>query len=74
VEEQGDADAAPVLLDAGKGFEIDFHQHWNDHQPDQHRHRQIDLSDLRRAEKLEKARHKMAQRDAEDDAQYRPKW
>ena len=40
--------------------EIDLEQHRNDHQPDQHRDRQVDLRDRRRAERMEQARQRPA--------------
>ena len=52
--------------------EIDLDQHRHDHQPDQHRHRQVDLGDLGAADGLEDARHDVAERDAGDDAQRDP--
>ena len=52
--------------------EIDLHQHRDDHQPDQHRHRQIDLGDFGRADDVEDAGEEMAKRHAGDDAQSDP--
>ena len=40
--------------------QVDLQQHGNDHQPDQHRDRQVDLRDGRRAERMEHARHRRA--------------
>ena len=50
VDEERNADTAPMLLDARQSREIDFHEHGNDHQPDQDCHRQIDLGDLGQAD------------------------
>ncbi len=42
---------APTCAERG---EVDLEQHRNDHQPDQHRDRQIDLRDFGRAERMER--------------------
>jgi hypothetical protein len=53
-----------------RGGEVDLHQHRDDHQPDQHRDRQVDLGDLQPADGLERRRETaMSQGDADDDAQ-----
>ena len=53
--------------------EVDLDQHRNDHQPDQHRDRQIDLGDLGGADRLEqRPAPAMAERDAGDDAEADP--
>ena len=52
--------------------EVDLQQHRHDHQPDQHRDRQIDLRDRRVAEHMEHARHDLPQDDADDDAERDP--
>ena len=52
--------------------EVDLQQHGNDHQPDQHGHRQVDLGDLGRADGLEDAGQDMPERDAGHDAKRDP--
>lgn len=69
---QGHADAAPVTTDLTQCGKVDLEEHGNDHQPDQHSHRQVDAGDLSRAYRLEHTRHKMAKRDAYNDAQCNP--
>lgn len=41
------ADAAAVLADLAQRGRVDFEQHGYDHEPNQHRSRQIDLRDRR---------------------------
>ena len=53
-------------------MKINLEQHGNDHQPDQDRHRQIDLHDLHVADGLEWLRQKVTERDARDDAKRDP--
>ena len=60
------------LLHLPERGEVDLQQHRHDHQPDQHRDRQIDLRHRRRAERMEHARHSLAERDADDDAERDP--
>jgi hypothetical protein len=72
VDEQGHAHAAPMLLDLGERREVDLHQHRDNHQPDQHRHRQIDLGHLQASDHLERHRQQVAESDADDDAQRHP--
>ena len=72
IDEQGHADAAPVLADFAERGEVDLDQHGNHHEPDQRRHRQIDPGDFRRADRVKCARREMAEGDASDDAQGDP--
>ena len=72
VDEQRDADAAPVLPDLAERGEVDLEQHRHDHQPDQRRHRQVDPGDLRRADGVEEAGQELAEGDAGDDAERHP--
>ena len=51
----GRRDAAPVLPHLPERAEVDLEQHRHDHQPDQHRDRQVDLRHRRRAEHMEHA-------------------
>ena len=46
VDEERDADAAPMLAHLRRGREVDLYEHRDDHQPDQDRNGQIDLGDL----------------------------
>ena len=52
--------------------EVDLQQHRHDHQPDQHRHRQVDLGHVIAAERLERRRQQLAEDDAGDDAERDP--
>src|SRR3546814_2565769 len=72
VDEQRYADAAPVAADLTKRSEVDLEKHRDDHQPDQYRHRQVDLGNFHRADGMKCARQKMAERDADDNAQRDP--
>ena len=60
------------LLTCAERGKVDLQQHRHDHQPDQHGDRQIDLRHGRRAEGMEQARHGLAERDADDDAERHP--
>ena len=71
IDEERHADAAPMLLTC-QGGKVDLEQHGNDHQPDQHRNRQIDLGDFRRADDLKYRGEEMAERNAGGDAQRDP--
>ena len=72
IDEQGHADAAPVLTDFAERGKVDLDQHGNDHEPDQGRHRQVDLGDFRRADRMKYAWREMAEDNARDDAQGDP--
>ena len=72
VDEQRHADPAPVLPDPAERGEVDLHQHRDDHEPDQHGHRQVDLGDLRRSDRVEHGRQRVTERDAHDDAEPDP--
>jgi len=72
VDEQRDADAAPVLLDLRQGREIDLDQHRNDHEPDQNCDGHIDLGNFRRSDGLEHAGEQVSKGDAEHDAEANP--
>ena len=58
--------------DLAHGAEVDLQQHRDDHQPDQDRHRQVDLGHLHRAERGEGAGEQVAQRGADHDARDDP--
>ena len=73
VDADGGGNAAPVLTDLAQRGEIDLEQHRHDHQPDQHRDRQIDLRHGRIADDVEHARQQLAEGDAGDDAERHPK-
>ena len=77
LDEPVDADrggnAAPVLTDFAQGGEIDLEQHWHNHEPHQHRDRQIDLRHRRIADDAKDARQQLTKRDADDDAERHPK-
>jgi hypothetical protein len=72
VDEQRYAHTAPVCPHPFKRAQVDLEQHGNDHQPDQDRHRQIDLRHLQLADGLECAVEEVAQGDAGHDAQGNP--
>jgi len=38
------------LFTLGQGREVDLHEHGDDHDPDQHRHRQVDMGNLHAAD------------------------
>ena len=65
-------DAAPVLPHLAQGGEIDLEQHRHDHEPHQHRDRQIDLRHRRIADDMKDAWQQLAERDADDDAERHP--
>src|SRR3546814_3010997 len=72
LDEEGDADAAPMLPHLGEGREVDLQQHRDDHQPDEDRDRQVYLRDLGRADRVEDRRAEMAEGDADNDAEGDP--
>src|SRR3546814_5082454 len=72
LDEEGDADAAPMLPHLGEGREVDFQQHRDDHQPDEDRDRQVYLRELGRADRVEDRREEMAEGDADNDAEGDP--
>ncbi len=72
VDEQRDADAPPVGRHPMQGAEVDLQQHGDDHEPDQQRHRQVDLGRLDAPHRLEHAGHGMAETDAGEDAERHP--
>jgi hypothetical protein len=53
--------------------EVDLEQHGNDHQPDEHRDRQIDFGDRRRAKGAEQTGQHLSERNASHDAERDPK-
>ena len=62
-----------MLTDLAQGGEIDLEQHWHNHEPHQHRDRQIDLRHGRIADDAKNARQQLAEGDADDDAERHPK-
>src|SRR5450759_3839374 len=72
VDEERDADAPPVLLDPGQSREIDFHEHGDDHQPDEPGYRQVDLGDLGRPDDMEYGGKELPKRDSGNDAESYP--
>jgi hypothetical protein len=61
-----------VFGDSLECAEIDLQQHGDNHQPDKQRHRQINLCDLKPADKLERAVEKVPQRDTGKNAEEHP--
>jgi len=59
----------PDLMQGGK---IDLQQHGDNHQPDQNRHRHIDLGDLHPADGMKGRGQEMPQGHAGNDAQGDP--
>ncbi len=55
-----------------KSGEVDFEQHRNDHQPDEHRDRQIHFGHRCRAKDAEQAGQRLSERDASHDAERDP--
>jgi hypothetical protein len=72
VDEQRDADAAPVLAHLVQRAEVDLQQHRDDHHPDQQGDRQVDLGDFHAPMAWKRRAAEMAERDADDDAQGDP--
>jgi hypothetical protein len=72
VDEQRDADAAPVLAHLMQRAEVHLHQHRDDHDPDQDAHGHIHPRHIHPSDRLGRARKQLAQRDAGDDAQEHP--
>ena len=72
VDEQGDANPANVLAHFVQRAEIHLDQHRDDHHPDQQTDRQIDLGDLHATNSLKDGWEKLAQGNANDDAQENP--
>jgi hypothetical protein len=72
VNANGRGNAAPVLTHLAQRGEIDLEQHRHDHEPDQHRDRQIDLRHGRVADPMKDARQQLAERDADDDTERHP--
>jgi hypothetical protein len=68
VDADRDGDAAPSLGDPMQRAEIDLDQHRHDHQPDQHRDRDVDLGHRHAAERLKGRRDEPAEHDAGQDA------
>ena len=73
IDADGGGDAAPVLTDLAQGGEIDLEQHRHNHEPHQHRDRQIDLRHRRITDDAKDTRQQLAERDADDDAERHPK-
>ena len=72
IDEQGHSNAAPVLTNFAERGKVDFDQHRNNHEPDQSRHRQVDLGDFRRADRMKCAWRQMTEDNARNDAQCDP--
>jgi hypothetical protein len=72
IDEQRHADAAPVLLHLVQCADVDLQQHRDDHQPDQHRHRQVDLGHLHASDRLERGREPVAEGNTGNDAERHP--
>ena len=61
-----------MLADLMQGGEIHLDQHWNDHDPNEQSHREIDLCDFKSAKGLECLRYGLSQANAHDNAQRHP--
>ena len=61
-----------MLSDLSECAEIDFQQHRDNHQPDENRHRQIDLEKRSPAQDMEWRGDEPPQRDPDDDAKRDP--
>src|SRR5665811_352909 len=72
VDEECDPDAPPMLLDPGQSSEINFHEHRDDHQPDEPGYRQVDLGDLGRPDDVEYGGKELPKRDSCNDAKTDP--
>jgi hypothetical protein len=72
VDADGHGNAAPLLRHPVQRPEIDLDQHRHDHQPDQHRDRDVDLREVHAAERLERRGQQLAEHDAGDDAERDP--
>ena len=70
--EEGDADAAPMTANLSDRSEVHLQQHGNDHQPDEHGDRQVDVSNLGASDGMKDAGQQMAERHADDDAERDP--
>src|SRR5688572_8163392 len=55
------------------GGEVDAQQHRDDHHPDQHADRKVDLRELEAAERVEYSWKQLAQENAQGDAEQHPK-
>ena len=64
--------AAPVLPHFAQGGEIDLEQHRHDHEPHQHRDRQIDLCHRGITDDAKDTWQHLTERDADDDAKRHP--
>ncbi|ESQ13347.1 MAG: hypothetical protein N838_15490 [Thiohalocapsa sp. PB-PSB1] len=73
VDKEGDADALPMGFHLVQGTEVDFHQHWDDHDPDEQPHRDIDLGDLQLPQELKGSRNPLSEPDTDQDAERNPK-
>lgn len=72
VVEQCYTDTLAVFFHLMQGAEVHFQQHRDNHQPGQHRDRQVDLGDFQPAGGLEDRRQPVAECDRRDDAKPYP--
>jgi len=72
IDEQGDANAFPVLLDLRQAGEVHLDQHRDDHHPDEQAYGQVHLGDFHVADGLKDLGQHLAQHDADHDAQKDP--
>jgi hypothetical protein len=67
-----DRDAAPMPAHLAQRRKVDLDQHRDDHQPDQHRHRQVHIRNLGGSDGLEERRKDIAEADTSHDAKGDP--
>src|SRR3954466_9088504 len=68
IHKHRDGDAAPMFPDLMKCSKVNLREHGNDHEPDEHGYRQVDVCDFSRADGLEETRKTVSQRNACGDA------
>jgi hypothetical protein len=72
IDEERHPDALYVAADLSQCAEVDFHQHRNDHDPDEKPNGKVYLSDRQTADELEDAWQRTAECYAHDDAEKYP--
>src|ERR1700733_3588795 len=72
IDEERDADAAPVSAHLSERPEIYFDEHRNDHHPDQNANRQVHLRDREMPDELKEGGEELAERDARHYAEKHP--
>jgi len=72
IHEERDPDALYMAPYLSQGAKVHLHQHWDDHDPDEQTHGQVDLGDREAADEMKDAGEKLPEGNSHDDTEKHP--